>query len=148
VRRSRASTARRRKLDGIRIQLHRRGDEVRVYSRNLNEITHALPGIVDAVCGLAVEQAVFDGEALWMGERGPAAFQETVAQVDSDAPPEEVVTSLFTLLHVVGDDLLESPLEERGARLARMRRSSRSRRLHLRPGGGTARPRRVAGRRP
>jgi DNA ligase 1 len=56
------------KLDGIRTQLHRRGDEVRVYTRNLNEITHALPGIADAVCGLAVEQAVLDGEALWMGE--------------------------------------------------------------------------------
>ena len=37
------------KLDGIRIQIHRRGDEVRVYTRNLNEITHALPGIVAAV---------------------------------------------------------------------------------------------------
>src|ERR687895_1942424 len=37
------------KLDGIRIQIHRRGDEVRIFTRNLNEITHALPGIVDAV---------------------------------------------------------------------------------------------------
>jgi DNA ligase-1 len=81
------------KLDGIRIQLHRRGDEVRIYTRNLNEITHALPGIVEAVRGLAVEQAVLDGEALWMGEAGPAAFQETVARIDSDAPPEGVVTS-------------------------------------------------------
>jgi DNA ligase-1 len=112
--------ARRWKVDGIRIQLHRRADEVRVYSRNLNEITPALPGIVDATCGLAVEQAVLDGEALWIGERGPAAFQETVAQIDSDAPPEGVVTFLFDLLHVVGDDLLDSPLEERGARLARI----------------------------
>jgi DNA ligase-1 len=64
------------KLDGIRIQLHRRGEEVRVYTRTLNEITHALPGIVDAVCSLAVEQAVLDGEALWTGESAPVAFQE------------------------------------------------------------------------
>jgi DNA ligase-1 len=106
------------KLDGIRIQIHRRGDEVKVYTRNLNEITHALPGIVEAVRGLAVEQAVLDGEALWMGEGGPAAFQETVAQIDGDAPPEGVVTFLFDLLHVDGDDLLDSPLEERAARLA------------------------------
>ena len=106
------------KLDGIRIQIHRRGDEVRVYTRNLNEITHALPGIVDAVRGLSVERVVLDGEALWMGEGGPAAFQETVAQIDSHAPPEGVVTFLFDLLHVDGDDLLDTPLEERSARLA------------------------------
>jgi DNA ligase-1 len=105
------------KLDGIRIQIHRRRDEVRIYTRNLNEITNALPGIVDAVLGLAVEQAVLDGEALWMREEGPAAFQETVAQIDSEAPPEGVATFLFDLLHVDGDDLLDTPLEERAARL-------------------------------
>ena len=53
------------KLDGIRIQVHRRGDDVRVYTRNLNEITDELPGIVDAVRQLPVRQAVLDGEALW-----------------------------------------------------------------------------------
>jgi DNA ligase-1 len=105
------------KLDGIRIQIHRRRDEVRIYTRNLNEITHALPGIADAVLGLPVEQAVLDGEALWMGEEGPAAFQETVAQIDSEAPPEGVVTFLFDVLHVDGDDLLDTPLEERARRL-------------------------------
>ena len=105
------------KLDGIRIQIHRRRDEVRIYTRNLNEITDALPGIVDAVLGLAVEQAVLDGEALWMRDEGPAAFQETVAQIDSDAPPEGVATFLFDLLHGDGDDLLDTPLEERAASL-------------------------------
>ncbi|MGH3038830.1 MAG: ATP-dependent DNA ligase [Gaiellaceae bacterium] len=108
------------KLDGIRIQIHRRGDEVRVYTRNLNEITQALPAIVEAVLGLPVEQVVLDGEALWMGEAGPAAFQETVAQIDSGAPPEGVVTFLFDLLHVDGADLLDMPLEERAARLAEL----------------------------
>jgi ATP-dependent DNA ligase I len=105
------------KLDGIRIQVHRRGDEVRIYTRNLNEITHALPGIVDAVRRLPVTQAVFDGEALWMGEQGPAAFQDTVSQIDGQAPPEGVVTFLFDVLHLEGDDLLDTPLEERAGRL-------------------------------
>ena len=108
------------KLDGIRIQVHRRGDQVRIYTRNLNEITHALPGIVDAVRRLPVIQAVFDGEALWMGEHGPAAFQDTVSQIDNAAPPEGVVTFLFDVLHVDGDDLLDTPLEERAARLDAM----------------------------
>ena len=106
------------KLDGIRIQVHRRGDETRIYTRNLNEITDALPGIADAVRRLPVRQAVLDGEALWMGEDGPAAFQDTVARIDRDAPPEGVVTFLFDLLHVDGDDLLDAPLQERAARLA------------------------------
>ena len=105
------------KLDGIRIQVHRRGDEVRIYTRNLNEITDTLPGIVDAVRRLPVTQAVFDGEALWMYEDGPAAFQDTVSRIDSEAPPEGIVTFLFDVLHIEGEDLLDTPLEERAARL-------------------------------
>jgi DNA ligase-1 len=106
------------KLDGIRIQIHRRGEDVRIYTRNLNEITHALPGVVAAARGLPVTQAVLDGEAIWMGDDGPAAFQDTVSQIDGDAPPEGIVTFLFDLLHVDGKDLLDEPLHERAARLA------------------------------
>jgi DNA ligase-1 len=105
------------KLDGIRIQIHRRGQEVRIYTRNLNDITYALPGIVDAVLRLPVERAVLDGEALWLGDDGPAAFQDTVSQIDSGAPPEGIVTFLFDVLHADGDDLLDAPLQERAARL-------------------------------
>ena len=105
------------KLDGIRIQIHRRGDEIRIYTRNLNEITESLPGIVAAVRALPVSQAVFDGEALWMTDAGPASFQDTVSQIDRDAPPAGIVTFLFDLLHVDGEDLLDSPLRERAARL-------------------------------
>jgi DNA ligase-1 len=105
------------KLDGIRIQIHRHEDEIRIYTRNLNEITEALPGIVEAVRRLPVRQSVLDGEALWMSEDGPAAFQDTVARIDRDAPPAGVATFLFDLLHVEGKDLLDVPLEERAARL-------------------------------
>jgi ATP-dependent DNA ligase I len=105
------------KLDGIRIQIHRRDEEIRVYTRNLNDITNTLPGIVAAVRLLPVTQAVFDGEALWMSEHGPAAFQDTVSQIDSAALPEGIVTFLFDVLHVDGDDLLDTPLEQRAARL-------------------------------
>ncbi len=61
------------KLDGIRVQIHRRGEEVRIYTRNLNEITDTLPGIVAAVRRLPVSQAVLDGEALWMDRRRAGA---------------------------------------------------------------------------
>jgi DNA ligase 1 len=87
------------KLDGIRIQVHRRGDDVRVYTRNLNEITDELPGIVDAVRLLPVRQAVLDGEALWTSG-GSATF--------------------FDLLHVDGVDQLDTPLAERAALLERV----------------------------
>jgi DNA ligase 1 len=106
------------KLDGIRIQIHRRGDEVRIYTRNLNDITHALPGIVEAVLQLPVRQAVLDGEALWMSDDGPAPFQDTVARIDNEARPEGIATFLFDLLHVDGEDLLDTPLEDRSDRLA------------------------------
>ncbi|MGZ4273873.1 MAG: ATP-dependent DNA ligase, partial [Solirubrobacteraceae bacterium] len=105
------------KLDGIRIQIHRRDDEVRIYTRNLNEITETLPGIVEAVRRLPVRQAVLDGEALWMDASGPAPFQYTVSQIDSGAPPEGIVTFLFDLLHLDGEDLLDAPLQARAERL-------------------------------
>jgi DNA ligase-1 len=90
---------------------------VRIYTRNLNDVTHALPGIVEAVRRLPVQQAVLDGEALWMRDGAPAAFQETVSQIDRDAPPQGIETFLFDLLHLDGDDLLDIPLAERNARL-------------------------------
>jgi DNA ligase-1 len=105
------------KLDGIRIQIHRRDRDVRIYTRNLNDITVTLPGIVEAALGLPVREVVLDGEALWMRDGAPAAFQDTVSQIDSDAPPEGIVTFLFDLLHVDGEDLLDQPLGDRLKRL-------------------------------
>ena len=105
------------KLDGIRIQIHRHEEEVRIYTRNLNDITDSLGGIVDAVRRLPVRQIVLDGEALWMDLDRPASFQETVSRIDKDAEPEGVVTFLFDLLHIDGEDLLDTPLEERAKRL-------------------------------
>ena len=125
------------KLDGIRIQIHRRDDEVRIYTRNLNEITATLPGIVDSVRRLPVAQVVLDGEALWMSETGPASFQDTVSQIDSDAPPEGIVTFVFDLLHVDGEDLLDQPLLERYAAAGADRpRAQDPRRPHIRPPRG------------
>jgi DNA ligase-1 len=105
------------KLDGIRIQIHRRRDDVRVFTRNLNEITTSLPGVVAAVRALPVASVVLDGEAIGMHDDGPLAFQDTVARIDSEARPEGIATFLFDVLHVDGEDLLDAPLRERTARL-------------------------------
>jgi DNA ligase-1 len=72
---------------------------------------------VEAVRRLPANEAVLDGEALWVGEDGPAAFQDTVARIDSEARPEGIATFLFDLLHVHGEDLLDVPLRERSERL-------------------------------
>jgi DNA ligase-1 len=83
----------------------------------LNDVTHVLPGIVAAVRTLPVRAVVLDGEALGMTDAGPAAFQDTVARIDAEARPEGIVTFLFDVLHVDGEDLLDTPLRERSVRL-------------------------------
>jgi DNA ligase-1 len=115
------------KLDGIRIQVHKDDGEVRIYTRNLNDITQHLPGIVETVKELPVQKGVFDGEALWMDFGRVASFQETMQRIDNysqgdatrhpEGAPEGIVTHFFDVLHVDGDDLLDAPLTERAARL-------------------------------
>ena len=61
------------KLDGARVQVHRQGDEVRIYTRNLNDITHRLPGVVALALALPAEAVVLDGEVARRGRRRPAA---------------------------------------------------------------------------
>jgi len=96
------------KLDGVRIQVHRRGREVRIWTRNLNEITDTLPTIVDTVLGLPAEQLVLDGEVLGIDDDGrPLAFQDTVRANSSVAP------FFFDVLHRDGTDLIDAPLETR-----------------------------------
>ena len=70
------------KLDGIRIQVHRRGDEVRIWTRNLNDITDRFNEVVDVVRSLGVKVAALDGELLGLADDfGPTAFQDTMGRV-------------------------------------------------------------------
>jgi DNA ligase-1 len=112
------------KLDGARVQIHRRGDEVRVYSRRLNDVTAALPETVDAVRALALEDAVFDGEVVALAPGGrPRPFQVTMRRfgrrLDVEALRAELplTTVLFDLLRLDGEDLLDRPERERRKRL-------------------------------
>ena len=69
------------KLDGARIQVHRRGDEVGIYTRSLADVTHRLPEIVEVVRGLPVQEVILDGETLALDEDGgPRPFQETMSR--------------------------------------------------------------------
>ncbi|MEM8705442.1 MAG: ATP-dependent DNA ligase [Actinomycetota bacterium] len=101
------------KLDGIRIQVHKDGDEVRMWTRGLNEIH--IPSVADTVRAFPAESLVLDGEVLGIHEDGtPVDFQDTVARESAVTP------FFFDLIHVDGRDLLDTPLEERRAELARV----------------------------
>lgn len=117
------------KLDGARIQVHRKGDEVRVWSRTLHEITDAVPEIVGLVRGLAVDTVVLDGETLAVAEDGrPRPFQESMKGLGSgargaersgaDAIERVMQPWFFDCLHRDGVDLVDEPLATRREVLA------------------------------
>src|SRR6202035_1380671 len=67
------------KMDGARIQVHKVGTEVRIYTRNLNEVTEAIPEIVEMVRALSTRTLVLDGEAIAFDEaERPHPFQVTM----------------------------------------------------------------------
>ena len=74
------------KLDGARIQVHRDGDDVRVWTRTLREVTDGVPELVERVRALPCRTAVLDGETLALDDDGrPRAFQDTMSRFGSDA---------------------------------------------------------------
>jgi len=106
------------KLDGIRIQVHRTGDDVQVFTRSLDDITGRVPEIVALVRGLPATDVVLDGEALAVGPDGrPRPFQETSSRTATRDADIASVTTLtpyfFDCLHVDGEDLLDAPLLRR-----------------------------------
>jgi ATP-dependent DNA ligase I len=113
------------KVDGIRVQVHRTVDGVRVFSRTLDDITHRVPEIADAAMSLTVTDAVLDGEAVALRPDGrPYPFQVTAARAARQAGPAgaggQVPLSLFLfdVLRLDGIDLIDAPAHERFSRLA------------------------------
>lgn len=109
------------KLDGARIQVHRSGDEVRVFTRNLADITDRVPEVVEVVRRMPVADVILDGETLALDEDGaPRPFQESMSRFGAHTPRETLLHPwFFDVLHVDGRDLLDEPLETRLAELAR-----------------------------
>ncbi|MFI5569573.1 ATP-dependent DNA ligase [Streptomyces sp. NPDC051740] len=115
------------KLDGIRVQVHRDGDTVRVHTRALDDITDRLPEVTAAARELRGERFILDGEVISFDEDGrPRSFQETAgrvgSRVDVATAAREVPVSpvFFDALSVDGRDLLDLPFTERHAELARL----------------------------
>ncbi|WP_329260519.1 ATP-dependent DNA ligase [Streptomyces pseudovenezuelae] len=115
------------KLDGIRVQVHRDGDVVRLYTRTLDDITDRLPELTAAARELRGDRFILDGEVIAFGEDGrPRSFQETAgrvgSRVDVRTAAEAVPVSpvFFDALSVDDRDLLDLPFAERHAELARL----------------------------
>ncbi|MEV0588743.1 ATP-dependent DNA ligase [Nonomuraea sp. NPDC050310] len=115
------------KLDGIRVQAHRDGQEVRVFTRTLDDITPQVPELVEAVLDLPATDLVLDGEVIALRPDGrPHPFQVTGSRVSSkidvarlrEATPLSVY--FFDLLRLDGQDLLDLPYSERQKALARL----------------------------
>jgi DNA ligase-1 len=113
------------KLDGARVQVHRDGDEVRVFSRALRDVTPAVPELVEAVRALPSRRLVLDGEVIALRPDGsPEPFQTTMRRfgrkLDVAALRDEVPLSVlfFDVLHADGEDLLAEPARRREEALA------------------------------
>jgi DNA ligase-1 len=108
------------KLDGIRVQVHRAGDEVAIFTRTLDDITARVPELVEATLALDVRDVVLDGEAIALDDAGrPRPFQETAARTSSRLDVTTLRSSvpltmfIFDVLHHDGHDLLDATAADR-----------------------------------
>jgi DNA ligase-1 len=113
------------KLDGARVQVHRAGTEVAVFTRTLDDITARVPEVVAAALALPVGAAVLDGEVIALQPGGrPHPFQVTASRVGSRLEVARLAATLpltaflFDLLHLDGQDLLDRAGAERHAAMA------------------------------
>jgi DNA ligase-1 len=115
------------KLDGIRVQVHRDGEAVSVFTRSLDDITARLPEVVAAVRALPAERLVLDGEVLALDPPDlatgrPLPFQQTASRTarhDGNATVP-LTTVLFDVLHADGTDLVDEPASVRRQLLERV----------------------------
>jgi len=113
------------KLDGARVQVHRAGDTVRVFSRLRNDVTHVCPELVEVVRALPARELVLDGEAIALRPDGrPHPFQVTMRRfgrkVEADVKARTELplsTFFFDVLRVDGTTLVDEPAERRFAAL-------------------------------
>jgi DNA ligase 1 len=115
------------KLDGARVQVHRSGSEVRIFTRNLNDVTGRLPEVVDLVRSLPVSEVVLDGEAIGVADDDrPHRFQDTMSRFGTDVDDATATTGrslrafFFDCLRADGVDLLDEPLSTRREVLERV----------------------------
>ena len=113
------------KLDGARIQVHKAGDDIKVYSRNLRDVTPAVPEVVAAARALPAKELILDGEVIALRPDGsPETFQRTMQRfgrrLDIERLREELPLTpfFFDCLYVDGTPQIDQPQTERFGALA------------------------------
>jgi ATP-dependent DNA ligase I len=113
------------KIDGIRVQVHKDGSDVVVFTRTLDDITSRVPEVVAAAAALPAKCAVLDGEIIALGPDGrPLPFQVTASRTGNRSDVVRLAAQVpltaffFDLLHLDGADLVDAPGAQRYARLA------------------------------
>ena len=113
------------KLDGARVQVHKDGDTVEVYSRQLNRVTAAVPEVLARVAAMPARRLVLDGEAIALAPDGrPLPFQITMRRFGRKVDAAHLraalplAVSFFDVLRVDDDTLIDRPLDERWQALA------------------------------
>lgn len=108
------------KFDGARVQLHKKGDDIRVYTRRLNDVTAAVPELVEAARRLPAREIILDGEAIALKADGsPYPFQVTMRRFGRKLDIAGLQTELplssfyFDILWIDGTPLLDEPLKDR-----------------------------------
>ena len=119
------------KFDGARVQVHKSRDEVRVYSRRMNEVTGAVPEIVEVVRAMPANELILDGEVLSLDESGrPRPFQITMRRFGRKLDVETLRRELplhpfwFDLLYTDGAPLIDEEQKRRFAALTDISRSA------------------------
>ncbi|ASJ03720.1 DNA ligase [Thermococcus profundus] len=113
------------KYDGARVQVHKDGKSVVIYSRRLENVTRAIPDVVSAVLeSIKAERAIVEGELVAVGEGGrPRPFQYVLRRFRRKYNIEEMIEkiplelNLFDVMFIDGESLIETPFEERRRRL-------------------------------
>jgi DNA ligase-1 len=115
------------KLDGARIQIHRLGDQIRVFTRRLSDVTASVPEVVEVARDLKATSLVVEGETLAVdGQQKPLPFQELMRRFrrihDVEALRKEIPLRLFLfdLLYLDGESWMARPYRERWDRLERL----------------------------
>jgi DNA ligase 1 len=115
------------KYDGARVQIHKDGDHVVIFSRRLENVTASLPEIVSAARQIAAKSAILDGEAVAIGKDGrPMAFQDILKRFRRKYNVEKLAVQiplrlfLFDLIYLDGRSLIDLPLSERRALLEKI----------------------------
>ena len=113
------------KLDGARVQVHKADDEIRVFSRNLRDVTSAVPEVVDAARMLGAREAILDGEVIALRPDGaPQTFQQTMQRfgrklnVDRLRSEVPLTPFFFDCLYLDGTALIDRAHAERAGALA------------------------------